>query len=69
MKDKQEERFEFSPEFLNSIEIADLPPYEVKLKNSTIIVLMCNSGISNSMGNGTYMGITELYNSIIKAKV
>jgi hypothetical protein len=37
VKNEKEGRIEFTPEFLNSVEIADLSPYELKLKNDTII--------------------------------
>jgi len=46
VKDKQEDRIEFAPEFLNSIEIADLPPYGLKLMNNTIILAMRNCRIT-----------------------
>ena len=50
-KDKQEGGIEFTPEFLNSIEI--MPPHELKLKKNTIIMLMRNLDISEGMCNGT----------------
>jgi hypothetical protein len=49
VKDKQEGRIEFTPEFLSSILIAEMSPYDLKLKNNRIIMQMCNLDISNGM--------------------
>lgn len=35
LKDQPEAALQFTPEFLNSIDIADLPPHELKLKKNT----------------------------------
>ena len=69
VKDKQEGGIEFTPEFLNSIEIADLPPHELKLKINTIIMLMRNLNTSEGMCNETRLIVTELCNNVVKAKI
>ena len=35
-----------SGQFLDSVEIADLPPHDFKLKHNTLIMLLCNSRIT-----------------------
>lgn len=69
MKDKQEEAFTFTPEFLNSVEIADLPPHKLKLKKNAIIMLLRNLDVSEGLCNGTRLITTELCDNIIKAKI
>lgn len=49
----------FTTEFLNSIVIAHFPPYELKLKNNTIIILQRNLGVSEGLLN-----ITGLFKKI-----
>ena len=41
VKDNQEGERDFTTELLNSTEIADLLPYELKLSNKTMIMPMC----------------------------
>ena len=46
---------EFTPEFLNSIDTADLPPHDLKIKKNTIVMLLRNLDISEGMCNGTVL--------------
>lgn len=69
VKDQPEGGLQFPPEFLNSVDIADLPPHELKLKKNTIIMLLRNLDISEGLCNGTRLIVTELCNNIIKAKI
>ena len=61
----QESTYEFIPEFLNSTEIDDLPPYKLKLKNKPIIKLICNLDFSEYRDNGKFLA---LLNYIYKNK-
>ena len=46
VKDKQERGIEYMAEYLNSIEIANLPLHDLNLMNNMIIMLLCNLDIS-----------------------
>ena len=61
MKDQQDETFSFTPEFLNSIEIADLPPHELKLKEkkNVVTMLLRNLDVSEDLCNGTRLITTK----------
>nr|XP_015925120.2 uncharacterized protein LOC107452988 [Parasteatoda tepidariorum] len=69
VKDQHEGGIQFVPEFLNSINNADLPPHYLKLKKNAIIMLLRNLDVSEGMCNGTRLIVTELCNNIIKAKI
>ena len=69
VKDKEKGGIEFTPEFLNSIDTADLPPHDLKIKKNTIVMLLRNLDISEGMCNGTRLIVTELCNNIIKANI
>jgi hypothetical protein len=66
---EQEEGIESTSKCLNSTEIADFPPFDSKLDNYTIIILINNFDVSECMFNGTRIALTELCNNIIKVKV
>ena len=69
VKDPAEDTLQFTPEFLNSIEIADLPPHELKLKKNTIIMLLRNLDLAEGLCNGVRLTVTQLCNNIIKGKI
>ncbi|XP_055871668.1 uncharacterized protein LOC129923663 [Biomphalaria glabrata] len=69
IKDMSEGTLQFTTEFLNSIDIADLPPHKLKLKKNTIIMLLRNLDVSEGLCNGTRLIVTELCNNIIIAKI
>ena len=53
VKDEEKGGIEFTPEFLNSIDTADLPPHDLKIKKNTIVMLLRNLDISKRMCNWT----------------
>jgi hypothetical protein len=67
VKYKQERGIEYTPYFLNSTD--DLPIYDLKLKNNTMIMLLLNLDTSEGMCDGTCLGFTDLYKKVIKAKL
>ncbi|GBP60015.1 PiggyBac transposable element-derived protein 3 [Eumeta japonica] len=46
VKDQHEGALEFTTEFLNSVNISDLPPHELKLKKKSLIMLLRNLDVS-----------------------
>lgn len=69
VKDEPEGALQFTSDFLNSVDVADLPPHELKLKRNTIIMLLRNLDITEGQCNGTRLIINELCNNIIKANI
>ncbi|CAH2216937.1 jg21360, partial [Pararge aegeria aegeria] len=69
MKDQPEGGVEYTTEFLNSVNISDLPPQELKLKKNALIMLLRNLDVSEGLCNGVRLVVTSLCNHIIKAKV
>lgn len=69
MKDAIPGGMTYPSEYLNSINTAELPPHELKLKKNAIIMLLRNLDVSEGMCNGTRLIVTELCNHIIKAKI
>ena len=55
--------------FLNSVEITDLPPHELKFKKNATIMLLRNLGVFQDLCNGTRLITTELCDNIIKTKI
>jgi len=53
VKDKGKGGVEFTREFLHSIETAELPSHDLKIKKNMIVMLFCNLDISEGMCNGT----------------
>ncbi|GBP32315.1 hypothetical protein EVAR_86148_1 [Eumeta japonica] len=68
VKDQHEGALEFTTEFLNSVNISDLPPHELKLKKKSLIMLLRNLNVSEGLCNGVRLIVTSLCNNIIKAK-
>ncbi|XP_054274451.1 uncharacterized protein LOC128994153 [Macrosteles quadrilineatus] len=69
VKDEPDGALKFPTEFLNSIEISDLPPHELRLKNNVVIMLLRNLDVTEGLCNGTRLIVTELCPNIIKAKI
>lgn len=59
----------YPTEYLNSQNPSDLPPYELKLKVNTIIMLLRNLSMNDGLCNGTRLMILELKPNVIKAKI
>jgi PIF1-like helicase/Helitron helicase-like domain at N-terminus len=59
----------YSPEFLRSLKISDLPPGELKLKIGIPIILLRNLNPSEGLCNGTRLIIHKLQSKIIDAEI
>src|SRR5256885_6483411 len=59
----------YSPEFLRSLRISDLPPGELKLKIGIPIILLRNLNPSEGLCNGTRLIIRNLQNKVIDAEI
>ena len=69
MKGKQESGIEFTPDVVLSIEITDLPPYDLKIKKNTIVTLMLNSDMKSEICKGTCVVVSELCSKGSKVKI
>jgi PIF1-like helicase len=59
----------YSPEFLRSLKISDLPPGELKLKIGIPIILLRNLNPSEGLCNGTRLIIRNLQSRVIDAEI
>jgi ATP-dependent DNA helicase PIF1 len=59
----------YSPEFLQSLKIPDLPPDELKLKVGVLIILLWNLALSQGLCNGTRLICHALQNKVIEAEI
>lgn len=57
------------PEYLNTLNPPNLPPYELKLRKNCIVMLIQNLNISEGLCNGTRLLILELGNNILRCKI
>jgi len=56
-------------EYLNTLNPTNLPPYELRLRKYTIIMLIRNLNISEGLCNGTRLLILELGNNLLKCEI
>jgi len=56
-------------EYLNTLSLSSLPPYELRLRSNCIIMLIRNLSINESLCNGTRLIIIELANHLLKCKI
>ncbi|GES84933.1 ATP-dependent DNA helicase Pif1-like [Rhizophagus clarus] len=59
----------YSPEFLRSLKIPDLPPGELKLKVGAPIILLRNLAPSQGLCNGTRLICRALQNNVIETEI
>ena len=60
---------EYSPEFLRSLKMSDLPPGELKLKIGVSIILLRNINPSEGLCNGTRLIVHDLQSKVIDAEI
>jgi len=59
----------YSPEFLRSLKMSDLPPGELKLKIGVPIILLRNLNPSEGLCNGTRLIVRNFQNKVIDAEI
>jgi len=59
----------YSPEFLRSLKISNLPPGELRLKVGIPIILLRNLNPSEGLCNGTRLIVRNLQNKVIDAEI
>ena len=59
----------YSPEFLRSLKIPDIPPGELKLKVGVPIILLRNLNPSEGLCNGTRLIVRDLQSKVIDAEI
>ena len=59
----------YSPEFLRSLKVSDLPPGELKLKTGIPIILLRNLNPSEGLCNGTRLIVHDLQSKVIDAEI
>ena len=58
----------FESNFLNRVNVSDLPPHQLAIKVGTCIILIKNLDIYNGHCNGTRYIILEITNNLMKAE-
>ena len=53
------------PEYLNTLNPANLPPHELRLRTNCVVILIRNLCINESLCNGTRLLILELGNHLL----
>ena len=57
------------PEYLNSLNLQNLPPHELHLQVNSIVMLIRNISIHEGLCNGTRLRILDLNNNLLKCKI
>nr|XP_034194842.1 ATP-dependent DNA helicase PIF1-like [Osmia lignaria]XP_034195186.1 ATP-dependent DNA helicase PIF1-like [Osmia lignaria] len=60
---------DYSPELLNHVEVAGLPPHQLRLRVGAIVILIRNMSPVDGLVNGTRLRITSLGNRTFRAKI
>lgn len=66
VRDKPEGALQFTSYFFNSVDVADLPPHELKLETNIIMMLLQNLDVTEGQFNGIRIIINGLYKNIFK---
>ncbi|XP_051165711.1 uncharacterized protein LOC127284358 [Leptopilina boulardi] len=57
------------PEYLHSLSPPSLPPYELKLRINTVVILIRNLSINEGLCNGTRLLIKGLSNNLLQCEI
>ncbi|XP_043474478.1 uncharacterized protein LOC122506401 [Leptopilina heterotoma] len=57
------------PEYLNTLNPSNFPPYELRLRANCIVMLLRNLSINEGLCNGTRMQVLELSNNLLRCRV
>lgn len=58
-----------SPEYLNTLNPANLPPHQLRLSSNCIVMLIRNLSINEGLCNGTRLQILELGNHLLRCQI
>ena len=67
--DDEEERTNFSPEFLNGLTLSGMPLHKLRLKKHSIVVLLRNLNVKHGICNGTRLKVVQLMKNVIDVEV
>ncbi|XP_074364749.1 uncharacterized protein LOC141705761 [Apium graveolens] len=59
----------FPVEYLNSLNVAGMPPHDLKLKVGAVVMLMCNLNQTLGLYNGTMMIVTKCLRLCVECEV
>ncbi|XP_043470930.1 uncharacterized protein LOC122504097 [Leptopilina heterotoma] len=57
------------PEYLNTLNPSNFPPYELRLRANCIVMLLRNLSINEGLCNGTRMQVLELSNNLLRCRI
>ena len=58
-----------SPEYLNSFNPPNLPPYKLQLRNNFDVMLIRNPSINEGLCNGIRLQVIELANNLLRGRI
>jgi hypothetical protein len=67
--DNEEEKTNFSPEFLNSLTLSGMSLHKLRLKKDAIVVLLRNLNVKHGICNGTRLRVVNLMKNVIDCEV
>ena len=67
--DDEEERQNYTVEFLNSLTPSGMPPHRLNIKVNAIVMLLHNLSLCQGLCNGTGLEITHMHNHCIQAVI
>jgi hypothetical protein len=65
----QEDADNYASEYLNTINLSNLPPHELKLKVGAPVILLRNLSPSTGMCNGTHLRIVQISQRVIECEI
>jgi ATP-dependent DNA helicase PIF1 len=65
----EEEKTNFSPEFLNSLALSGMPLQKLRLKKDAIVDFLRNLNVKHGICNGTRLRVVNLMKNVIDCEV
>ena len=59
----------YATEYLNTINLSNLPPHELKLKISATVILLCNLSPSTGLCNGTRLRVARISHRVVECEI
>ena len=57
------------PEYLHTLNPPNFPPYELRIRNNCVVMLLRNLSINEGLCNGTRLQILELANNLLRCRI
>ena len=64
-----EEGMHLPVEYLNTINVSDLPPHDMMLKENAIVMLIRNLDVDEGLCNGTRMRVIKIHKHLLECEL